>query len=172
MNQKTLAIIVIAVVIVAAIGAAAYFVMSGGENEGDNGDNDVMVSDASSLQYSVDLSFDGESMGIYTYSAKNIGTNDMMIRVEFSVDGEDFIYIVNGANQEAWGYFTEEWLDLSATFSDEWDLWSSTFEGYTDNLSDWTTGDWTYNDTDGSLVKVYDITIDPVLNDALFEPEA
>jgi hypothetical protein len=178
MNQKTLAIVVIAVVIVAVIGVGAYWALSsgGGNDGGDNNGGDTNggtttgVADASSLQFSVDIS-GGESQGTYTYSAKNIGTSNMMIRIDISTADVDFDYIVNGAQQKAWTYVGGEWMDLSDAFSNEWDSWNLTLQDYTNNLSSWTgAGDWTYTDANGYTIRVYDITVNPSLADSLFEP--
>ena len=164
MNQKILAIIVVAVL---AIGAVAAYLLLGTE---DNTEDIITVENASSLQFSVDLTLNETSLGNYTYSAKNIGTDDSMIRVEIPDPSGDLIYIVNGADQTAWAYAAGEWLDLSETFTNEWDMWSLTMDGYKDSLETRTEGDWTFTDTDGTGVKVYDIAINPTLADSLFAP--
>ena len=168
MNQKTLAIIIVAVLAVAVVAVAAYFLMN---TEEEKIEDTITVENATSLQFSVDLTFDGESMGTYEYSAKNIGTSDLMVRVEIPDASGDFIYIVNGANQSAWASVADEWMDLSDTFSTEWDSWTGTMEGYTDELTTWVEGDWTFTDTDGTGVKVYNISINPALADSLFAPQ-
>ena len=168
MNQKTLAIIIVAVLAVAVVAVAAYFLMN---TEEEKIEDTITVENATSLQFSVDLTFDGESMGTYEYSAKNIGTSDLMVRVEIPDASGDLIYIINGANQSAWASVADEWTDLSDTFSTEWDSWTGTMEGYTDELTTWVEGDWTFTDTDGTGVKVYNISINPALADSLFAPQ-
>jgi hypothetical protein len=102
--------------------------------------------------------------------AKNVGTSSMMIRVEIS-NGYNVIDIVNGAQQKAWEYSGDQWQDLSDTFSAQWDAWKLTWQGYRDNLADWTgAGDWTYTDPNGDTVRIYDITVNPSLADSLFQP--
>jgi uncharacterized protein (UPF0333 family) len=174
MNQKgisALVIAVIVVIVVAAVGVGVYLAMSNtGENGGNGGGETPDVEGATSLQFSVAITAEGESIGTYTYMAKNIGTSDMMIRVEMS-NGYELVDIVNGAEQKAWEYMAGEWTDLSDTFSDQWDAWDSTWQGYKNSLADWTgTGDWTYTDTDGSSIRVYDIAVNPSLADSLFQP--
>ena len=170
MDQKTMAIVVIAVVIVAVIGVGAYWALnSGGGNGGE--ETPTGIADATSLQFSVNIS-GGESEGAYNYYAKNIGTSDMMIRVEIPVSDMQLVYIVNGALQKAWANEGTTWMDLSDTFSDQWDAWNPTWEAYTDNLSTWTSGDWTYTNTDGSTVTITEITVNPSLADSLFQAEA
>ena len=170
MDQKTMAIVVIVIVIVAVVGVGAYWALtSGGGNGGD--ETPTGVADATSLQYSVEIT-GGESEGTYNFYAKNIGTDDMMIRIEIPLgDDMEFTYIVNGAEQKAWSNEGSGWVDLSDTFSDQWDLWDPTWQAYTDNLASWTSGDWTYTDTDGSTVTITGITVNPSLADSLFQAE-
>jgi hypothetical protein len=173
MDQKTIAIVVIAVVIVAVIGVAAYWILSSGETEEPEPTptpTPAGIEGASSLQYSVEIT-GGASAGSYVFYAKNIGTDDMMIRVECPLGEMDFVYIVNGAEQKAWKDEGAGWEDLSDTFSTEWDLWQPTFQAYTDNLATWTEGEWTYTDAEGAEVRIYDITVNPSLEDSLFEVE-
>ncbi|MBK5133747.1 hypothetical protein JJE00_04875 [Candidatus Bathyarchaeota archaeon] len=167
MNQKTLAIIIVAVIAVAVVAVAAYYLMNNGD---DNVEDIITVKNASSLQFSVSITREGETYETM-YWAKNIGTSDLMIRVEIPDTSGDLIYIVNGANQTAWASTAGEWMDLSDTFSDQSDMWSLTADGYKDELSTWVEGDWTYTDTtDGSTVRVYDIAVNPSLADSLFAP--
>jgi len=170
MNQKTIAIVVIAVVIVAVIGVAAYYMLGTdtGEPEPTPTPTPTGIEGASSLQFTVSAT-EGESAGTAIYSAKNIGTDDMMIRIEFEMDPESLIYIVNGATDEAWGYEGGQWVDYSDTFADQWDMWELAYQGYTDQLSTWTSGDYTYDDTGGATVTVSDITVNGTLEDSLFE---
>ena len=176
MNQKgisTLVIAVIVVVIVAVVGVGVYLAMS---NTGGNGGATPTpttpdVEGATSLQFSVEVTSEGTSWGTNTYMAKNIGTSDMMIRIEIASADGDFVYIVNGADQEAWAYAAGEWTDMSDTFADQWASWNSTWTGYQGSLADWTgTGEWTYTDTDGSSVRIFDISVNPILADSLFQP--
>lgn len=170
MDQKTIAIVVIAVVIVAVIGVAAYWMLGTGtgEPEATPTPTPAGTEGASSLQFTVTAT-EGTSAGTAIYSAKNIGTDDMMIRIEFQMDPESLIYIVNGATDEAWGYEGGQWVDYSDTFADQWDMWDATYQAYADQLSTWTSGDWTYEDGDGNTVTVSDITVNGTLEDSLFE---
>jgi hypothetical protein len=169
MNQKTIAIVVIAVVIVAVIGVAAYWMLSSGTGEPEATPTPSPgVEGASSLQFSVEIT-GGASEGSYNYYAKNIGTDDMMIRVE--IPAYEFTYIVNGAEQKAWSNEGSGWVDLSSTFQDQWDVWQPTYQVYADELVSWTSGDWTYTDGD-TTVTITDIMVNPTLEDSLFEAEA
>jgi hypothetical protein len=126
------------------------------------------VAGASSLQYTVDVT-GGSSAGTYKFMAKNIGTSNMMVRVEITSSSGNIIEIINGAQQKAWLYANGAWTDLSTSFSSEWSSWSSTLTGYKNNLASWPGyGDWTYTNPDGSTVRIHDITVNPSLADSLF----
>ena len=175
MNQKTIAIAVIVIIVVAVIGVGAYYVLS---NPGENGGNEPTptptatptgVADATSIQFTVEIT-GGDSAGTYDYYAKNIGTTDMMIRVE--IPDYDFVYIVNGAEQKAWQNQGSGWEDLSSDFQTQWDIWEPTYQAYVDQLASWTSGDYTYTASDGASVTIANIIVNPTLEDSLFQAPA
>jgi hypothetical protein len=133
------------------------------------------VAGASSMKFSVSYTSGNASHPLlfgYTYSAKNIGTSNMMMRIEgvFSEDGETMIYIVNGALQQAWMYSDGEWMDLSSAFTSQWSNWNSTWQGYESSLAGWAgSGEYTYTyPTTGDTLRIYDIQVNPALADSLF----
>ncbi len=195
MNKKGISKPIIAVIIIAVVlvvGIAAYWAMSsggggngtadnGGDNGGDggngnggngNGGTTVDVAGASSLRFSVSVTQAGEGEEVGTYMVKNAGTSGMMMRIEVEVSsGEDFIYIINGAQEKVWVYSEGEWTDFSVAYSTYWDTWNSAWEGYRDSLSDWTgVGEWSYTTPEGDSIRIYDIDVNPSLADSLFEP--
>jgi hypothetical protein len=179
-SRKTLiAIIVIAIIAIAAVAAGVYLATQSGGGGGPSPSvtptptptpTGANVSGASSLQFSVDVT-GGSSAGTYKYMAKNIGTSNMMIRVEITSSSGNLVYIVNGAQQKAWAYQNGAWTDLSSTFSDQWSAWNSTWAGYKEDLVSWTgSGDWTYTAPDGSTIRIHEISVNPSLADSLFQP--
>lgn len=130
------------------------------------------IAEASSLQFTVSMTnSSGASLGSYTYSAKNAGTSNMMIRIEFTdpSSGSSFVYIVNGALQKAWMASDGQWTDLTSSFTSEWSNWDSTFKDYQNNLADWSgLGDWSYT-VNGETIRIHDISVNPSLPDSLFE---
>ena len=132
----------------------------------------VNVAGASSLQFTVSVTnSSGGTTSSYTYSAKNAGTTNMMIRVEFTdpSSGGSFVYIVNGAQQKAWMQSGGEWIDLSSAFASEYSNWDETFKGYQNNLADWNgLGDWSYT-VGGETISIHNISVNPSLPDSLFE---
>jgi hypothetical protein len=177
MNEKgisTLVIAVIVVVVVVVVGVGVYLLMSGPSGNGGATPTPTPtpatpdVEGATSLQFSVEVTSGGTSY-TNTYMAKNIGTSDMKIRIELTT--YDIIDILDATQQKVWEYANGEWTDLSDAFADQWGSWSDTWSGYKNTLMDWTgTGDWTYTATDGSTVRIYNISVNPTLADSLFEP--
>ena len=192
MNQKGISKLVIVVIIVVAVlvvGIVAYLGMSGGGggsggggsgggngdggNGGDgNGGTTVDVAGATSLKFSVSVTQAGVGQEVATYSVKNAGTDSAMMRIDMTdASGENYVYIINGAQEKVWIYSEDEWTDLSIAYTTYWDTWNSAWEGYRDSLSDWTgLGDWSYTSPDGDSVRIYDINVNPSLADSLFEP--
>jgi hypothetical protein len=130
------------------------------------------VAGASSLQFTATMTnSSGGSEGTYTYSAKNAGTSNLMIRIEYSdPSGDNFIYIVNGALQQAWVETGGQWTDLSSAFSSQWSTWNTAFTGYTGSLASWSgVGDYSYSSPSGETVRIYNISVNPSLADSLFE---
>jgi hypothetical protein len=125
------------------------------------------VADASSLQYSVNLSADTPSAlrGTYTYSGKNVGTSSFMMRIEFTdLSNYQSIIILNGAQQKAWEYSAGKWSEISA-YGTYYNVW----QGYVGVLAAWNgTGDYSYT-LSRATVRIYDISVNPVLADSLFQ---
>jgi hypothetical protein len=132
----------------------------------------VNVAGASSLQFTVSITnSSGGTTSSYTYSAKNAGTPNMMIRVEFNDPslGGNFVYIINGAQQKAWMQSGGQWIDLSTSFANEFSNWDETFKGYQNSLADWNgLGDWSYT-VGGETIRIHSISVNPSLPDSLFE---
>jgi preprotein translocase subunit SecG len=157
---------VIAIVVVAAV-VGVILATRGGGGGGSTGGN---VAGASSLQFSEDVTTSGGTKTTYTYMAKNIGTSNAMLRVEWTDSQGSYIYIVNGAQQQVWISTNGVWTDYSSYFSDYWSTWNSTFTGLQSSLSHWSgSGDYTQTDTNGDTVRIYNIVVNPSLADSLFQ---
>jgi len=140
---------------------------TGNEDDEETG---VDVAGASSFQFKVSIDLVDADDIEYSYMVKNAETDNLMLRIEMESEGEEFIYIVNGAQQKVWIYSNDQWMDLSDAFPTYWDTWSSAWEGYRTDLLDWTgTGDWVYSTPNGDSVRIYDVVINPSLADSMFE---
>jgi hypothetical protein len=169
MRRRTLYIlvlVVLVVIIVASVGAYVWWNNNSGGGRGNGGGTNV--AGATSMQYSVDVTSQGTT-ATYKFAAKNLKTSNMMLRIEVLGGGSgDYIYILNGAEKKAWSYSNGEWTDISETFDSQWNAWSSIWQGYFDNLTQWNgTGDWSYT-SGGESIRIYSIQVNPVLVDSLF----
>jgi hypothetical protein len=170
----TLVIVAIVIVVVAVVGVAAYVLMT--QNAGNGGETPTPtptgspdVAGASSLKYSVTLTEGGTETASYTFYGKNAGTDNFAMRIEYNDENGEGILIFNGATDEAWTYAEDGgWIDLSDYFEAQFDAWETAWEGYVTSLGQWAgTGDYTYTSGDAT-VRIYDIQVNPSLDDALF----
>jgi hypothetical protein len=164
-SKIILVVIIVAVLAVSSIGV--YLAMSG---DGGGDGADVDIEGASSLSFKVSVNPVGEESVEYSYMVKNAGTSSLMMRIEMESAEEDFIYIINGAQEKVWIYSDEEWMDFSNMYPTYWETWNSAWLGYRTNLLDWTGyGDWSYTTPEGDSVRIYDIDVNPSLSDSLFQ---
>ena len=198
-SRKTLIVIAVVVIIFIAVAVGAYLLLQGGSSPGPTGTPTPSpgtptpspgttvspgavtpspspadsIGTADSIQFSATHTSEEtppETLYEYTWSAKNIGTPTMMIRIEGTFSDQNIIYIVNGAQQKAWMHTSGMWLDLSHEFHNEFDTWDEAWQEYEANLQDWAgTGDCTYTTPVGTT-RIYDITVNPELPDSLFQP--
>ncbi len=141
------------------------------DREVDENGDDVVTAD--SLKFTVEGTTAEGDHGILTWSAKDIGTQNMKIRAEGTSGGEDFGVILNGETTTMYEYDNGEWVEnpIPPEYWDMmWDSWETMFDGYHSSLSSWTGGEYTYTDGEGNTVKIYDVEIDPNLPDSLFAP--
>jgi hypothetical protein len=125
------------------------------------------VADASSLQYSVNLSADTPSAlrGTYTYYGKNVGTSSFMLLIEFTdLSNYQTIIILNGDQQKSWEYSSGQWSEIQA-----YGTYHAVWQGYVGVLASWNgIGDYSYT-LGRATVRIYDISVNPVLADSLFQ---
>jgi hypothetical protein len=191
-RKLLLVAIVIAIIVIAAVGGAIALMSNNASPSNSNSNNNNpassspspspnepqtnAVAGASSIKFSVSYTSAASNADWgYTWSAKNLGTPNMMMRMEGSFSGDssdnsNMIYIVNGVQQKAWMCSNDQWIDLSEGFADQWNSWSDTWEGYYEDFADWSgVGDYTYtNPVSGDSVRIYDVQINPQLADSLF----
>ncbi len=175
-------VVVVVIAIIAVGGVAAYLLSQNGANPSDstptatppvssptaNPSTSVDIAGASSLKYSIAVTENGAEVGSYTFWGKNAGTSDFSMRIEYTDADGSGTYIFNGAEMKAWYEADGEWTDISDYYSAQLDIWNNVWSGYTTNLAAWTgTGDWSYG-VDGNNVRIYDISVNPALDDSLF----
>jgi hypothetical protein len=158
--------IVVAVVVVAAVGVTAAVLLSGGGGGAGGGGTGGQT--INSLSCTVDINSEGQTISA-EYKAKDIGTQNMKVRVDMLLEGQQVAYIINGAERKAWAYALGQWVDMSSSFDQYWDMYSESVSDYRTRLSGWTGGDITYS-MDSTTVRMYNIQLNPSLSDSLFSP--
>ena len=162
MNQKTT--IIVTIIAITIIGITTVYTLN--NIKPNNG-----VQEAHSLHFSISKITQDGPQGNQIYYIKNMNTANIMIRAEkYSTNGVE-IYIVNGIQKKAWREIAGEWQDLSDTFTVELETWKATIEEHKETLSNWSgTGEYTYTDSDGVEIEIYDIKINLPLADSIFDP--
>jgi hypothetical protein len=168
MNKKMMyALVSVVVIIVAAVAVAgAYVLMNSG-----GGGKTVKVADATSLQYDVDVTYQGTT-SLSKFAGKNLGASDIILRIDLSGGGQaNYTNIINGADQTAWRSTNGNWTDVSTTYNTIWDIGCG--KQWTNNvnaLANWSgTGDYTYTDSVGTSYRIYNVVINPTLDNSLFQ---
>jgi hypothetical protein len=178
MNKKAVSMVLIAViviVVVVVVGVAAYWALS--NTGGEEGPTPTptptpaaSIEDATSLGFKVNATIDGAN-GLYAFTAKNLGTSDILLRVDaVEADGSVFVYLYNQTAETAWVQFGGEWTDQSTSFTSYWDgtLGYTGFSAYKAELAaNWSSGDYDYT-SDSNSYHIYDIDVNPAIEDSLF----
>ena len=181
------AAVVVIVVVAVAVGAFAFLsrpaapsntnptsapgATSSTETPGSESSETADVAGASSLKYSVSVAENGVVKSSYTFWGKNVGKADFAMRIEYSDENGKGVYIFNAGKKEAWTNAGDgEWIDMSSYFDLQYDIWAKAWSGYVSSLASWTgTGDYSYT-AEGFTYRIYDISINPTLEDSLFSP--
>jgi cytoskeletal protein RodZ len=126
------------------------------------------VASASSLKYKVSLTENGQVQGTYTYQGKNSGTTNFMLRIDSHDAESEQAFLFSGAEKKAWAYENNQWTDISPSYDMQFAMWNNLWIAYNNNLAAWAgTGSYSYTQ-DGSTVTIFDIQVNPVLDDSLF----
>jgi len=173
-NKKgisTLVIVAVVVIIVVVAGIAVYVLYSGGGEETPTPTpTSNPVEGATSMRFDVNATVDG-ALEVDKFTAKNLGTSDVLLRVDQTdAQGNDFTYLMNQTAQTAWAAFEGTWTDDSSNFADQY--WNNELIGgvaldsYMTALADWSgTGDY-----EGDSFIIYNIVVDPTIEDSVFQP--
>jgi hypothetical protein len=161
--------IIVLIVVIAAIGVSYYyFWMPQGEPE----EPEYPIETATNLQFKVDMTYEGMT-DTYTYYLKDMGTDDFKLREDADVVGEHFVTVIDVGEESAWMYAYDTWMEMD--FQENWAIYEEITSGYIDRLAEWTEGEETYTYTDPDIgevtIKIYNIMVDPVLDDSLFDAE-
>ena len=170
----TMAIVAIVIIVVAVVGVAAYVLLT--QNAGTPEETptptpseSVGIADATALQFTVSITHsDGGEAESYTYYAKNIGSDDVAIRIDMDLGSAGtFSYIIDSGAQKSWMKMGDgAWTESS--YSDDQGIYAVQLKDYMDTLiAAGGTADYTYTSGDATIV-ISGIEVNPTLADSLF----
>lgn len=170
MNKKTLYVLVAAlIVIVVAAVAGGLWVYNGGSKGGGNTQS-VSVANATSLEFMANVTTQGSIVVTHACYGKNIGTPNLMIRIDI-LGGEagNWSYILDTGQEKSWNS-TNYGAYASGNYTADWAFWGTVWTGFVTNLKNWSgTGDYSYTSSNGNPVTIYNIKVNPKLPDSLFQ---
>ena len=171
----TMAIVAIVIIVVAVVGVAAYVLLT--QNMGTSEENptptpseSVGIADATALQFTVSITHsDGGEAESYTYYAKNIGSDDVAIRIDMDLGSSGtFSYIIDSGAQKSWMTVDEGATWIEGVYSDDEGIYAVQLKDYMDTLiAAGGTADYTYTSGDATIV-ISGIEVNPTLADSLF----
>ena len=152
--------VAIGVVVVVGVALAVYFVQG-----------DVpSVETTTSMVFSVEAT--NNETAVYTYTAEDIGTEHLKLRVEWWGEGFAHGVIIDAELRQVWYLENDDWLEMPQEEQGQVvGMFVREFEKHRGELYRWRGGDWTYTDPEfGYSFRFYDIEVDSGLDDALFVP--
>ena len=170
-STTLVAVIIIAIIAIAAVGGASYyyFAMSASGPE----------EKVSSLQFTTEPMPDvsNTTTGAMTGYLKDIGTDNLKLRMEVSLGGETFMMLIaNGELKKAsmWSTFSNAWVDVSDDFENQWANAKVLVDQILLGLSKGVLKEFNYTDpttNETQTFKVAEYQVNPTLADSLFEVE-
>jgi hypothetical protein len=173
-NKKGISTLVIVAIIVIAVvigGIAVYVLYSGGGEPTPTPTPTPTspVEGATSMRFDVNATVEG-ALEIDRFTVKNLGTSDVLIRVDQTdKDGLTFLYLMHQTDQKAWAYCEGVGSEVSSEFATYWDndlIGNAGVNKYMTALAHWSgTGDY-----EGDSFIIYNIVVNPTVDDSVFEP--
>ena len=166
MNKKTMYIIVAVLVIIIVVGVAAYALLynsGGGGTTSPTATPTVSVADATTLQFSANVTSQGQTTE-YKWYGKDKHAN-MTIRVDFA----NYAYIMNASQEKSWSSTDSGATWTKGNFTADWISWSPLWTGYVNNLAHWSgSGNYAYTDSSGEAITLFNISVNPTIPASTF----
>jgi hypothetical protein len=168
-NKKIYIALAILAIIVVVAGVASYQLLySNPSSEGGSRTQTAYtLGNATNVQFTVQ-STSGDVMTEITFAGKNLNSTDPTLRVDLTSGDSVLSYLIFG-NQTAWNNETGTWKP--SDYATDWNNWNTNqFAVYRSHNASWKSGDadiYYFNDS-GTEIKIFDISINPTLNDSLF----
>jgi hypothetical protein len=172
MERKTIYAIVAVLIIIIVVGAAAaYYLMNTGGGGGitptptpttSPANN---VANATTLTFSANVTSQGSTI-TYNWAGKNFHTTPT-IRVDFA----GYSYLLNAGQEKSWSSTNNGSTWTSGNFTADWPAWGAQWQSYVDALTPghWSgSGDYTFTDTTGATVTLFNISVNPTIPDSTF----
>jgi hypothetical protein len=167
MNKKTTYIIVAVLVIIIVVGIAAYALLynsGGGGTTSPTPTPTVGVADATTLQFSANVTSQGQTTE-YKWYGKNIHSSNLTIRVDFA----NYVYIMDASQEKSWSSTDSGATWTQGNFTADWISWSPLWTDYVDNLAHWSgSGNYAYTDSSGEAITLFNISVNPTIPDSTF----
>jgi hypothetical protein len=171
MKKSIMTAAVVVIVAIAAVGVGVYLATQSGGGGGGGTKNTYTVANATSLQIETNVTEQGVTV-THKWAGKNLNSTQLMLRLDL-LGGEagNYSYIFITSNQATWSAENGVWTDVSSTFNDLWSIWDTHWNNLVNALANWSgAGDYNYTASNGASVRVYYISVNPSLEDSLFQP--
>jgi len=171
MNKKTIYIIVAVLIVIIVVGVAAYALLynsGGGGTTSPTPTPIVGVADATTLQFSANVTSQGTTVE-YKWYGKDIHAN-MTLRVDLLGGASgNYSYILNAGEEKSWSSTDNGVTWTPGNFTADWISWSPLWTGYVDNLTHWSgSGNYAYTDPSGEAITLFNISVNPTIPDSTF----
>jgi len=161
--------IIIAIITIAAVGVVSYYSFGMPASEAKE--------KVSSLQFTTEPMPDvsGTTTGAMTGYLKDIGTDNLKLRMEVTLEGEAFMKLIaNGQQNKAWiwSVFSNSWMDISNDFEKQWTNAKMLVDQVLLGLSKGTLEEFDYTDPTTNEIQTFKIAeyqVNPTIADSLFE---
>jgi len=170
MNKKTIYAVVAVLVIIIVVGVAAAMLLNNGNGGTTNPTTSPTptpnsVGTATTLTFSANVTNAGQTTE-YKWSGRDIHANNITVRVDFDV----YSYILDAGQQKSWSSADSGATWTQGVYADDWPFWNDQWSQNVDALiGHWSgSGDYTYTDTLGETVKLFNVVVNPTIPDSTF----
>lgn len=160
LNKNTIYLVAIVAVIVIVAIVAVVLLNNGGNNNGVTPTPTPLAENT--LQFSANVTSLGSTTE-YKWYGKDIQSN-RTIRVDVAT----YSYILDEDQQKSWSSTDSGSTWTAGDYTTDWAGWGAQWVEYVDELENWTSGDYSFTNNAGEEVVLFNILIDPTLDDSIF----
>jgi len=162
-------IIVAVLVVVIVVGVAGYVLLNNGGSNNQTTPTPTptpgpSVATATSLQFSANVTSQGQTTE-YVWYGTNLNSANEKLRVDFV----NYAYILDASQHKSWMSTDSGSSWTAGTFTTDWNSWGTQWTDYVTSLAMWSgSGDFSYTNTAGEAVTLFNITVNPTIPDSTF----